>query len=88
MTFSKKIFISCLFVSLITVTSCGYSLKKSTNELSQKEIVVIADNSDLNLELIYQLKVKGNEITRSKEDRKRKRLNSSHLLISRMTSSA
>ncbi len=67
MTFSKKIFISCLFVSLITVTSCGYSLKKSTNELSQKEIVVIADNSDLNLELIYQLKVKGNEITRSKE---------------------
>ena len=50
MTFSKKIFISCLFVSLIIVTSCGYSLKKGTNELSQKEIVVIADNSDLNLE--------------------------------------
>ena len=41
------------------MSSCGYSLRESSGELLQQDLVLISDNSDLNLELISQLKAKG-----------------------------
>ena len=60
----KKSICSCLFISLTLLSSCGYSLKESSNALTQKNIIVLANNSNLNLELISQLRAKGNKISR------------------------
>ena len=60
----KKSIFSGLFISLILLSSCGYSLKDTSNTLTQKNIIVLADNSNLNLELISQLRAKGNKISR------------------------
>ena len=60
----KKSICSCLFISLALLSSCGYSLKDSSNALTQKSIIVLANNSNLNLELISQLRAKGNKISR------------------------
>ncbi len=60
----KKSIFSCLFIPLILIYSCGYSLKNSSNALTQKNIIVLGDNSNLNIELITQLKAKGNKISR------------------------
>ena len=51
----KKSICSCLFISLTLLSSCGYTLKESSNALTQKNIIVLANNSNLNLELISQL---------------------------------
>ena len=48
------------------MSSCGYSLRDSSSELLQQDLVLISDNSDLNLELISQLKAKGNKVFRAK----------------------
>ena len=66
MKFSQKFFFSCLFITLFLLSSCGYSLRESSGELFQQDLVLISDNSDLNLELISQLKAKGNKIFRAK----------------------
>ena len=66
MKFLKKIIFSCLFTALFLLSSCGYSLRESSNELSRKDLILISDNSDLNLELITQLKAKDNTIFRTK----------------------
>ena len=55
----KKSICSCLFISLTLLSSCGYTLKESSNALAQKNIIVLANNSNLNLELISQLRAKG-----------------------------
>ena len=60
----KKAFFSFLLISIFLLSSCGYSLRENSNELSQKNLIVLSDNSDLNFELIYQLKNKGNTIFR------------------------
>ena len=60
----KKAFFSFLLISVFLLSSCGYSLRENSNELSQKNLIVLSDNSDLNFELIYQLKNKGNTIFR------------------------
>tara|TARA_B100000401_G_scaffold178428_1_gene119883 strand:+ start:171 stop:665 length:495 start_codon:yes stop_codon:yes gene_type:complete len=60
----KKSICSCLFISLTLLSSCGYTLKESSNALTQKNIIVLANNSNLNLELISQLRAKGNKISR------------------------
>ena len=60
----KKSICSCLFISLTLLSSCGYSLKEGSNALTQKNIIVLANNSNLNLELISQLRAKGNKISR------------------------
>ena len=60
----KKSIFSGLFISLILLSSCGYSLKDTSNTLTQKNIIVLGDNSNLNIELITQLKAKGNKISR------------------------
>ena len=62
----KKIILSCLFTVLFLLSSCGYSLRENSNELSQQDLIFISDNSDLNLELINQLKLKDNTIFRTK----------------------
>ena len=66
MKFLKKIILSCLFTVLFLLSSCGYSLRENSNELSQQDLIFISDNSDLNLELINQLKLKDNTIFRTK----------------------
>lgn len=48
------------------MSSCGYSLRENSNDLSKQDLIIIADNSDLNLELIAQLKDKDNTIFRAK----------------------
>jgi outer membrane lipopolysaccharide assembly protein LptE/RlpB len=48
------------------LSSCGYSLRENSSELSKQDLVVISDNSDLNLELISQLKAKDNMVLRIK----------------------
>ena len=60
----KKAFFSFLLISAFLLSSCGYSLRENSNELSQKNLIVLSDNSDLNFELIYQLKNKGKTIFR------------------------
>ena len=60
----KKDLFSFLLISTFLLSSCGYSLRENSNELSQKNLIVLSDNSDLNFELIYQLKNKGNTIFR------------------------
>tara|TARA_Y100001970_G_C14035536_1_gene750901 strand:+ start:325 stop:834 length:510 start_codon:yes stop_codon:yes gene_type:complete len=60
----KKIILSCLFISLLLLSACGYSLRESSNELSQKDLILLSDNSELNFELISQLKLKGNNVFR------------------------
>ena len=66
MKFSQKFIFSCFFITVFLLSSCGYSLRESSSELLQQDLVLISDNSDLNLELISQLKAKGNKIFRSK----------------------
>ena len=66
MKFSQKFIFSCLFITLFLLSSCGYSLRGSSSELLQQDLVLISDNSDLNLELISQLKAKDNKIFRTK----------------------
>ena len=66
MKFSQKFIFSCLFIALFLLSSCSYSLRESSSELLQQDLVLISDNSDLNLELISQLKAKGNKIFRAK----------------------
>ena len=66
MKFSKKFIFSYLFIALFLLSSCGYSLRESSSELWQKDLVLISNNSDLNLELISQLKAKDNKILRTK----------------------
>ena len=66
MKFSKKIIFSCFFIALFLLSSCGYSLRGSSSELWQQDLVLISNNSDLNLELISQLKAKDNKIFRTK----------------------
>ena len=66
MMFLKKIILSCLFTVLFLLSSCGYSLRENSNELSQQDLIFVSDNSDLNLELINQLKLKDNTIFRTK----------------------
>jgi outer membrane lipopolysaccharide assembly protein LptE/RlpB len=66
MKFLKKIILSCLFTVLFLLSSCGYSLRENSNELSQQDLIFVSDNSDLNLELINQLKLKDNTIFRTK----------------------
>ena len=66
MKFSQKFIFSCFFITLFLLSSCGYSLRESSSELLQQDLVLISDNSDLNLELISQLKAKGNKIFRAK----------------------
>ena len=66
MKFLKKIYFFYFFIILFFLSSCGYSLRESSNELSQQDLIVISDNSDLNLELITQLKAKENTIFRNK----------------------
>jgi len=53
-------------MALFFLSSCGYSLRESSSELSQQELVLISDNSNLNLELITELKAKDNKIFRTK----------------------
>ena len=60
----KKRIFSYLFISLILLSACGYSLRDSSNILTQKNLIVLSDNSNLNLELITQLKAKGNRVSR------------------------
>ena len=48
------------------MSSCGYSLRESSSELWRKDLVLLSKNSDLNLELISQLKAKDNKIFRTK----------------------
>ena len=66
MKFSQKFIFSCLFITLFLLSSCGYSLRESSSELLQQDLVLVSDNSDLNLELISQLKAKGNKVSRAK----------------------
>ena len=66
MKFFKKFVFSCLFIALFLLSSCGYSLRDSSSELSQQDLVLLSDNSDLNLELISQLKAKNNKIFKTK----------------------
>ena len=66
MKFSKTFIFSCLFIALFLLSSCGYSLRENSSELWQQNVVLISNNSDLNLELISQLKAKDNKIFRAK----------------------
>ena len=66
MKFSQKFIFSCLFIALLLLSSCSYSLRESSSELLQQDLVLVSDNSDLNLELISQLKAKGNKVSRAK----------------------
>ena len=66
MKFSLKFIFYCFVLTLFLLSSCGYSLRESSSELLQQDLVLISDNSDLNLELISQLKAKGNKIFRAK----------------------
>ena len=66
MKFLDKFIFSYLFIALFLLWSCGYSLRESSSELSQQDLVLISDNSDLNLELISQLKAKDNKVLRTK----------------------
>ena len=66
MRFSKKFIFSCLFIALFLISSCGYSLRENSSDLSQQDLVLISDNSTLNLELISQLRAKDNKIFRIK----------------------
>ena len=66
MKFSQKFIFSCFVLNLSLLSSCGYSLRESSSELLQQDLVLISDNSDLNLELISQLKAKGNKVFRAK----------------------
>tara|TARA_X000000368_G_scaffold407338_1_gene386691 strand:- start:658 stop:1161 length:504 start_codon:yes stop_codon:yes gene_type:complete len=66
MKFSKKFIFSCLFIALFLISSCGYSLREKSSDLSQQDLVLISDNSTLNLELISQLRAKDNKIFRIK----------------------
>ena len=66
MKFSQKFIFSCFVLNLSLLSSCGYSLRDSSSELLQQDLVLISDNSDLNLELISQLKAKGNKVFRAK----------------------
>ncbi len=63
----KKSLFSFLLISTFLLSACGYSLRENSNELSQKNLIVLSDNSDLNFELISQLKNKGNTIFRVKD---------------------
>ena len=65
MNFLKKIYFLYFFIILF-LSSCGYSLRESSSELSKQDLIVISDNSDLNLELISQLKAKANTVLRTK----------------------
>tara|TARA_Y100000766_G_C18656906_1_gene483225 strand:+ start:111 stop:614 length:504 start_codon:yes stop_codon:yes gene_type:complete len=66
MKFSQKFIFFCFALNLSLLSSCGYSLRESSSELLQQDLVLISDNSDLNLELISQLKAKGNKVFRAK----------------------
>jgi outer membrane lipopolysaccharide assembly protein LptE/RlpB len=66
MKFLEKIFFLYFFIILFLLSSCGYSLRENSSELSKQDLVVISDNSDLNLELISQLKAKDNMVLRIK----------------------
>ena len=66
MKFFKKFIFSCLFIALFLISSCGYSLREKSSDLSQQDLVLISDNSTLNLELISQLRAKDNKIFRIK----------------------
>ena len=66
MKFSQKFIFSCHFIALLLLSSCSYSLRESSSELLQQDLVLVSDNSDLNLELISQLKAKGNKVSRAK----------------------
>ena len=66
MKFLDKFIFSYLFIALFLLSSCGYSLRESSSELSKQDLVFISDNSDLNLELISQLKAKDNKVFRTK----------------------
>ena len=66
MKFSQKFIFSCFVLNLSLLSSCGYSLRESSSELLQQDLVLISDSSDLNLELISQLKAKGNKVFRAK----------------------
>ena len=70
----KKAFFSFLLISTFLLSSCGYSLRENSNELSQKNLIVLSDNSDLNFELISELKTKGNTIIRVKDSNNDKNL--------------
>ena len=66
MKFSQKFIFFCFALNLSLLSSCGYSLRESSRELLQQDLVLISDNSDLNRELISQLKAKGNKVFRAK----------------------
>ena len=66
MNFLKKIYFFYFFIILFFLSSCGYSLRESSSDLSKQDLIVISDNSDLNLELISQLKAKANTVLRTK----------------------
>ena len=66
MKFSLKFIFYCFVLTLFLLSSCGYSLRESSSELLQQDLVLISDNSDLNLELISQLKAKGNKVCSAK----------------------
>ena len=63
----KTINFSCLFITVILLSSCSYSLRDNSIELFDKDLIVLSDNSDLNLELIEQLKTKNNKIYRTED---------------------
>ena len=63
----KTINFSCLFITVILLSSCSYSLRDNSIELFDKDLIVLSDNSDLNLELIEQLKTKNNKIYRTQD---------------------
>ena len=70
----KKAVFSCLLISLFLLSSCGYSLRENLNVLSQKNLILLSDNTDLNFELISQLKTKGNTIFKVKDSNNDKNL--------------
>ena len=70
----KTINFSCLFITVILLSSCSYSLRDNSIELFNKDLIVLSDNSDLNLELIEQLKTKNNKIYRTEDIGRKKSL--------------
>ena len=66
MKFLNKFICYYLFIALFLLSSCGYSLRESSSAISQQDLVLISDNSELNLELISQLKAKNNKVFRTK----------------------
>ncbi|HJL95823.1 MAG TPA: hypothetical protein QF379_02375 [SAR86 cluster bacterium] len=65
----KKNLLISLLPFILILSSCGYGLRTELSNFNNKEILFIANNSDLNLKLVKELELLNNNINKNSKQK-------------------